>query len=302
LNQSGDKDEDMKQYDFLLAIFITFIWGINFSFIKLGLNSIDPFLLSGIRFLLCSFPLIFFIKRPNIPMKYIISYGLLFGVGLWGIVSLGIYFGISAGIASLVLQLSAFFTVILASIILKESIDISKKLAFIIAIFGLCLIINVTDGSVTFLGLILVLVGALSMSFTNIIVKKANSKDIFSFIIWASIFSPIPLFILAYLTHGDTVFTNFFYNLNKTAIFSILFQIYPTTLFGYWIWNNLLHKYPASSVAPMGLMVPIFGLLGSYFILNEELGFIKIVASIFIIFALIINSYGEKILQKICRT
>lgn len=289
----------MREKDFLLAILITFIWGINFSVIKLGLASLDPFILSGLRFLLCVFPLIFFIKKPNVPFTYIASYGLFFGVGLWGIVTLGIYFGISAGMASLVLQFSAFFTFILAAIMLNEKIDISKKLAFAIALLGLTLIICVTDGSVTAIGVGLVLFGALSMSFTNIIVKKAGTKDIFAFIVWASIFSPIPLFLLAFITQGEVVFINFFENLDNTAIFSILFQVYPTTLLGYWIWNNLLYKYPASSVAPFGLLVPIFGLLGSFLIFNEEIGLIKILASFLIVFALVINSFGEKLYLKI---
>lgn len=289
----------MTQIDFILAILVTLIWGINFSVIKLGLTSLDPFILSGLRFLLCALPLVFFIKKPDVQMKYIIAYGLLFGVGLWGIVSLGIYFGISAGMASLVLQMSAFFTVILASIILNEDINISKKLAFSIALLGLTLIISVTDGSVTKLGLIFVLIGALSMSFTNIIIKKANTKDVFSFMVWASIFSPLPLFVLAYLTQGQIVFTGFFQALDNTAIFSILFQVYPTTLLGYWIWNSLLHKYPASSVAPLSLLVPIFGLIASYFIFHEELGFIKILASCLIVIALLTNTFGNKIYEKL---
>ncbi len=289
----------MKRNDLLLAILVTFIWGVNFSVIKLGLTSLDPFILSGLRFLFCALPLVFFIKKPKVHMKYIITYGLLFGVGLWGIVSLGIYFGISAGMASLVLQMTVFFTVILASIMLNETIDISKKLAFIIALLGLTLIIAVTDGSVTILGFVLVLIGALSMSFTNIIIKKAGTRNVFSFMVWASLFSPIPLFLLAYLTQGSIVFTGFTENLDGIAIFSILFQVYPTTLFGYWIWNSLLHKYPASSVAPISLLVPIFGLAGSYFIFGEEIGFIKILASLIIISALIVNLYGNRLFIKI---
>jgi len=288
----------MKRNDLLLAVLVTFIWGINFSVIKLGLTSLDPFILSGLRFLFCAIPLIFFIKRPNVHFKYIITYGLLFGIGVWGIVSLGIYFGISAGMASLVLQMSVFFTVILASIILNEAIDISKKLAFVIALFGLTLIISVTDGSVTILGLILVLIAALSMSFTNIIIKTAGTKDVFSFIVWASVFAPIPLFLLGYLTQGNIVYTDFFLNIDSVAVFSILFQVYPTTLFGYWVWNNLLHKYPASNVAPITLLVPIFGLIGSSLIFGEEIGFIKIIASTIIILALFVNLYGNRLFIK----
>lgn len=282
----------MQKKDFLLAVIITFVWGINFSIIKLGLISLNPFMLSGLRFLLCAIPLIFFIKKPNVSMVYIASYGLIFGVGLWGMVSLGIYFGISAGVASLVLQLSAFFTVILGAIVLHEKIQLHKKLGFVTALAGIAFIISITDGTVTYLGLSLVLVGAISWSVANVIVKKAGTKEVFAFLIYSSIFSPIPLFLLAYLTQGDVVFINFFENLDGRAIFSILFQVYPTTLMGYWVWNSLLHKYPASSVAPLSLLVPIFGLLGSYFVFNEPIGSLKIIACALIVSGLVINTFG----------
>ena len=288
----------MKPRDFLLAVFVTFIWGINFSVIKLGLTSLDPFMLSGLRFLLCALPLVFFVKKPNVSMSYIISYGLVFGVGLWGIVSLGIYYGVSAGVASLVLQMTAFFTIILGAIVLNETIDTSKKLGFLIALTGIGFIISVTDGSVTYIGVSLVLLGAVSWSVANIIIKKAGTKEVFSFLIWSSLFSPIPLFILAYLTQGELIFIDFFENLDNKAIFSILFQVYPTTLMGYWIWNSLMHKYPVSSVAPISLLVPIFGLVGSYFIFDETIGLMKILASTLLVGGLIISTFGNQLLFK----
>src|SRR5688572_27984150 len=114
----------MQPKDFFLAVLITAIWGVNFSLIKLGLISLDPFTLAGFRFLLCALPLVFFIEKPDVPLKYVAAYGLTFGVGLWGIVSLGIYYGVSAGIASLVLQFSAFLTVFLGFLLLKEDISV----------------------------------------------------------------------------------------------------------------------------------------------------------------------------------
>jgi len=285
----------MSFKDFLIGVLITFIWGVNFSVIKLGLLSLDSFMLTGFRFMLCALPLVFFIKKPDVKMSYIISYGLIFGVGLWGMVTLGIYFGISAGVASLVLQSSVFFTIILGAIILKEKIDKSKKIGFIFALFGLALIISVTDGSVTIVGVILVLIGAISWSVANILVKKSGVKEMFPFIIWSSLFSPIPLFILAYLTQGSIVYVDFFKHLDSMAIFSILFQVYPTTLIGYWVWNSLLQKYPISNVAPLSLLVPIFGLLGSFLIFNEEIGALKALACIFIMLGLIVNVFGKRL-------
>ena len=288
----------MSKKDFSLALFVTLIWGLNFSVIKIGLLSLDPFILAGIRFLLCSFPLVFFIKKPAIPMKYIVSYGLGLGVFLWGVVYLGMYFGMSAGIAGLILQTSVFFTVIIGAILFGEEIDLSKRVALLLALIGLVLIMSATDGSTTALGLILVIFAAISMSSINIIAKSANTKDVFSFLVWASLFPIIPLFILAYLTNGMSVFTGFISSLDGNAVFSILFTVYPVTLFAYWIWNKLLHKYSVASVVPLSLFVPIFALIGSYFILGEQIGIIKIIASLLILIALLINTFGIKIFLR----
>ncbi len=287
----------MNTKDFCLAVFITAIWGLNFSVIKIGLSSLEPFMLTGLRFLLCAIPLIFFIKKPDMPMLQVALYGILFGVGLWGMVILGIYFGISAGIASLALQMSAFFTVIMGVALLGEKIDKVKILGFILAVLGLFLIISITDGSVTYLGLFLILVGALSWSCANVVVKKSGAARIFSLMIWSSLFSPIPLFALAYLTQGQEVFANFLSHLDNNAVFSILFQVYPTTLFGYWIWNSLINKYHISKVAPLSLLVPIFGLLGSFVIFNENIGIEKIIACILIVGGLLLSTFSNKLMQ-----
>lgn len=285
----------MHPKDFLLGVLITAIWGVNFSLIKLGLISLDPFILAGFRFLLCAIPFVFIIKKPDVSLTYVAVYGLMFGVGLWGIVSLGIHFGVSAGVASLVLQFSAFLTILLGFLWLKEEITIFKKWGFALAFAGLLLIITITDGSVTYLGLALILFGAFSWSVANIIVKKSGTRTMFSFVVWSSLFSPVPLFLLGALTQDHHVLVQSILQIDRNAVFSILFQVYPTTLFGYWAWNSLLKKYPASTVAPLSLLVPIFGLIGSAILLNESLGLTKISACFLIVSGLLVSVMGERI-------
>ena len=291
----------MSNKDFIIAIAITFMWGINFSFIKLGLGSLNPFMLAGLRFFLCSIPLVFFIKKPDVKFIYIVLYGLFLGVGLWGVLYLGMHFGISAGVASIVLQLGVFFTVILSYIILKEKIDIYNKIGFVLALIGVLIVFLVTDGTVTVLGIAFVILSAVSWALLNIILKKAKTKDVFAFLIWSTLFPPIPLFLLAYFMQGDIVFINFFENIDTKAIISIAFQVYPTTILGYWVWNSLLTKYPVSVVSPLSLLVPIFGLLGSFVFFHEEIGIYKIIASLIILLGLVINTFGSRIFKKQCK-
>ncbi|HDL8510285.1 TPA: EamA family transporter [Yersinia enterocolitica] len=291
----------MKLTDFLIALLITAIWGVNFSIIKLGLITADPLILAGIRFTLCALPAVFFIKKPDTSWRYIIGYGLLFGIGLWGIVNLGIKAGVSAGIASLVLQFGAFFTLVLGAFLFHENLSKYQYIGIIVALLGLTSIIFISDGSVTFIGLALVLCGAVVWGLVSIIIKKSDTKQVFSFLVWSSLFSPVPLFILSYLFNGPSGFTELAIHFNTTTLFSILFQVYPNTLFAYWVWNSLLTKYPVSVVAPLSLLVPIFGMLGSVMIFNERISSGKVIAMIFIISGLIIGLYGKRLMGLLKR-
>lgn len=279
----------------VLAVLITAIWGVNFSVIKLGLATVDPFILAGIRFSLCALPAIFFIRKPDVPWRYIIGYGLVFGIGLWGVVNLGIEAGLSAGIASLVLQFSAFFTILLGGWVFKEALTRFQVLGMLIALAGLLCIISISDGSVSLSGVLLVLVGAASWSVANIINKKASTRDVFGFLVWSSAFAPIPLFALDYAVNGRVCYTTLVNQIDATALLSILFQVYPNTLFAYWIWNSLLKTYPVSTVAPLSLLVPIFGMLGSVVVFNESVPLNKVLAVVLIVVGLAVGLYGQRI-------
>ncbi|NUT88407.1 EamA family transporter [Pseudomonas corrugata] len=285
----------MKPWHLALAVLITAIWGINFSVIKLGLATVDPFILAGIRFSLCALPAIFFIRKPDVPWRYLIGYGLVFGIGLWGVVNLGIKAGLSAGIASLILQFSAFFTLLLGGWVFKEALTRFQVLGMLIAFGGLLCIIMISDGSVSLSGVLLVLAGAASWSVANIINKKASTRDVFGFLVWSSAFAPIPLFALDYAINGSTGYSSFIQQVDMTAVLSILFQVYPNTLFAYWIWNSLLKTYPVSTVAPLSLLVPIFGMLGSVFVFHESVPLNKVLAVVLIVLGLGVGLYGQRI-------
>ncbi|WP_186096295.1 EamA family transporter [Burkholderia gladioli] len=291
----------MKLRDTLLAILVTAIWGLNFSVIKLGLQSTDPFVLAGIRFTLSALPAVLFIRRPAVPLSYLAAYGLLFGVGLWGIVNLGIQAGLSAGIASLVLQFSAFLTILLGAAVFREAVSRYQFAGIAIALLGLACVIAITDGSATPAGIALVIVGALAWSGANLVIKLSGTREVLAFLVWSSLFSPLPLFAIAWLQHGAAVYAATFTHVDGKAVFSILFQVYPTTLFGYGVWNLLLRKYPVSTVAPLSLLVPIFGMLGSALIFGEPIGTLKLLATALIVLGLAVGLYGKHLGARLAR-
>ncbi len=283
----------MKPFDTALALLVTAIWGLNFSIIKLGLATLDPNLMAAIRFALCALPAVFFVPRPNVAWHYWVVYGLLFGVVQWGAVYAGIYFGLSAGLASLVLQMAVFFTMAGGVFFFREQVSAPMVSGTLLAFFGVALVFAHAEGQATVLGLGLVVLGAMAWAAANLVVKSAKPASMFGFMVWSSLVAPLPLLLLSYGFAGPQRMAQSLASIDGTALFSILFQVYPTTLLGYAVWNGLLKKYPVSTVAPLTLFVPVFGMLGSVLLFGETLPGYKWLAMACILAGLLINRFGS---------
>lgn len=107
----------MTRKDGLLALMVVVVWGLNFVVIKLGLHNMPPLMLAGLRFMLVAFPALLFVSRPAIPLRLLLGYGLTISFGQFAFLFCAIGLGMPAGLASLVLQAQAFFTIILGAFV-----------------------------------------------------------------------------------------------------------------------------------------------------------------------------------------
>ena len=261
----------MQKKHLALAVLVTAVWGLNFPITKLGLAAIDPLLLTALRFTLAALPWVFFVKRPPIAMGWLVAYGLIFGVAMWALINVGIELGVPPGTAALLIQFSAFFTLGWGVLLFREHLSLGQILGVVLAVLGLFSIILSSPGQGTTIGYALLLVSAFSWSVGNVIIKQSKVREMFAFVVWASLFPPIPLLALTWLAHGPTPFTTLVSHLEGVAVFSLLFQVYAATHFCYWGWNLLLREYPVSRVAPLSLLIPIFGIAGSVLMLGHRI-------------------------------
>lgn len=285
--------------DLLKALLVTCIWGLNFSLIKYCLNYFDPYTLTGLRFLLCVLPLIFLLPKPDVPMKWVVGYGLLFGIGTWGMVNLGVQLGISPGIASVVLQSSALFTFLFGVLLFKERLTLGKVLGLLVSASGLVMIARLTDGSITLAGMLLVLLGALFWGISNSLIKASKPRNQLSFLTWSCLFSPIPLFVMGYVYSGGQPVAEFA-DLSELAfvVFLLLASSYIATIYCYVVWNSLIARYDMAHVAPLSLAVPVFGLLSSAYFFSEPVGAAKLVAGAVVLVGLLFSLRGDYLLAR----
>jgi O-acetylserine/cysteine efflux transporter len=278
----------------LFAFIVTFIWGTNFVFIKIGLNELPPFLFAAIRFTLVALPLVFFLPKPKVSWGLTAAYGLFIGVGQFGLMFYAMRSDISPGLASLVLQIQVFFTIVLALLFFSESITKMQWLALMISFLGVGLIASQVGGNTSFLGLALALLAALSWAFGNITVKKVGKVDIIAFLAYSSLFAAPVLALLSFYFEGWTAIKTSLLSASMTSVYVVLWQTIGNTLIGYGLWNFLLNRYSASVVTPWALLVPVSGMGASYLLLNEPMPAWKLVAAGLILLGLVINIVSSR--------
>ena len=275
----------------LFAFIVTFIWGTNFVFIKNGLNELPPFLFAAIRFFLVAFPLVFLMKKPKANWWLIAAYGLLIGFGQFGLLFYAMQNDISPGLASLVVQTQIFFSIIFAIFLFNEPILKAQWFALIISFSGIGLIASKVDTDTTTLGLVLVLIAAMSWAMGNMVIKKAGKVDIIAFLAYSSLFTVPVLVLMSLYLEGWQLISTSIQTASMTSVYVVLWQTIGNTLIGYGIWNFLISRYNAAIVTPWSLLVPVFGILASYLMLDEPMPQWKIWAALLIISGLSLNIY-----------
>lgn len=266
----------MRPIDILAVILVTAIWGFNFVVIEWGLEGMPPFLMASVRFLLVVFPAIFFLPRPATSWLNIFLFGLFFGVIQFGLLFFAMAVGMSAGLASVVIQSQAFFTAGLSFLLFAERISGRRMTGILLAFIGIGFIGSLHDKNTNPMAVMIVLVAGLSWAAANLVNKQAATSNMVSFVVWASLIPPIPLLLVSLWLEGSMVIATTLGSLNPQTIACLLFIAYASTLLGYGVWTRLVVKYTPGLVAPFALLVPVFGMLSSSVFQGEYFGALKL--------------------------
>ena len=279
--------------DAALALAIVFVWGTNFVVIRLGLNALPPLFFATLRFVFVFAPAALFLPRPKVGWANLAVYGVCIGLFQFGLLFIAMKGQISPGLASLVVQMQVFFTIGLSMLRSGEKLQPHQMAAFALAIAGMGVIAAHNGQGATIAGVILVLLAALGWAFGNQAGREAGQKqanlNMLAYVVWAAMFSVPPLLVLSLVLEGPAAIAEGIRHATPVTWAAVLWQSVGNTMFGYACWAWLLSRYPAATVAPMSLLVPIFGFASSAIILGEPLPMWKIGATLLIMAGLAIN-------------
>ncbi len=288
----------MRLRDIALMLIVVTIWGSNFVVIKLGLRGMPPLLFTSLRFLFAAFPLVFLRRRPAIAWRWLVAWGLAqFGVQ-FALLFVGIKLGMPAGLASLVIQLQAFFTMGLAWGLLHERVRPLQWIGAGIAFLGMAVVALHLDQPATLDGLMMVLGAALSWATANMLTKHIGSVDPLALAARGSLVAVPPLVALSLLTEGPTAVAAALHAMGVWSWAAVFFQSYPNTLFGFGVWSMLMRRHAAAELAPYTLLVPAVGMVCAALVLGETLQPWKIGAGLLVLAGLALNQLAPRLNRR----
>jgi O-acetylserine/cysteine efflux transporter len=278
------KDRRVPRRHILLALAVAALWGINFVAIDYALESFPPLLLGAVRFTLVAFPAVFLLPRPPIAWRYVVGVGLSLSAVQFGLLFVSIHVGMPAGLASLVMQLNAVFTVALAVAFLGERPGPRQLAGALIAFGGIGLIAADRSGSDVPIGAFLLCVGAAgSWGVGNVVVRVAQAPNALALMVWSALVAPLPLLGLSLAFEGSSEIADGLSHASVRSIGGLLFVVVVASLFGYGSWAWLIKRHAASKVAPFSLLVPVFGIASAWVALGETPTVLEIVGAAVVI-------------------
>ncbi len=273
--------------DLVAVLAVVVIWGLNFVVMKFALRDFTPFQLGAARYVFAVLPLLLFIKPPPIARKWLLMYGLFQGVGQFGILFFALKVGMTAALASVLLQTQVFFTALFGFVLLHERANRQQQAGMLLAALGLgCFVLNYVlpgDGSdvvtssmtaTTLPGLLLTLCAAAMWAASNIVARRAQQTAIeyspVAFVVWSSSVAVLPFVVLSLAFDAPDIRWQWL-QARASSWAAVAYLGWAATIVGYSLWTGLLKRHPANRVAPFSLGVPVVGLATGMLVLNETI-------------------------------
>ena len=258
-----------------LAVLVAVLWGLAFVATRIGLDSFSPPALAAVRFLIAAVPACV-LPRPPISWTSLIAVGLFLFAGQFIFQFFGIALGMPAGLAAIVVQTQALFTIIFAALALRERPTARHVAGTAVAFAGLLLIAGTVGEDLSAVGLALTTLSAVSWAVGNVLLKRLPAVEPLNLAVWLSLVPPIPALALALAMDGPVGLARSVATASGSAVAAALYLGLVATVIAYAIWGFLLRRYPAAAVTPFALLAPFVAAGAAALVLGERFGSLRV--------------------------
>lgn len=296
--------------DTLTALLVVLIWGVNFVPMKIGLQALTPLELGLARYFFALFPLIFFVKFPKVRFRWVIATAFFQGVLQFNLLFIALEVGMTAALASVLLQTQIYFTALWGFLIYRHRptglLWLSMLIAGIgLAFFTISAVQESSGDSVNIYGLLFTLGSASMWAVANLISRQAQYENpnysALGLVVWGGLFACFFYFILMVIFQNDAsrwLSAATWQSIGLETWGSGLYLGWGSTLAGYALWTQLLKRHHANKVAPFSLGVPVVGLAAGLIFLQESVDIWQWIGSVFVGLSLSLVVFGPRWLRR----
>ncbi len=276
----------------LEGLLYSILWASAAVATKFAMQSVDPFLLTCLRFLLVGLVLLTFTyllnsKENRLPNKKEFKQLLMLGLLNVTIYMTGYIIAIksvSAGLISLFMATNPLILIVLSAIVLKRKLSSHEYVGIAIALTGLVLaaIPNLKGSHASFIGLAALVIGITSLSFGSIYFsKKKLALSRLTVNTWQIAFGGL-FFIPIVLFNGS----NNYIKPDLNFFLSFLWLVIPVTIIAYALWLKLLQHDPVKAGLWL-FLTPAIGYFLAVIILKEPLTVYGVTGALMVVTGLI---------------
>ncbi|MCB0323701.1 MAG: DMT family transporter, partial [Bdellovibrionales bacterium] len=220
---------------------------------------------SAIRFLLSFLLLAPFFSFPRERWRDIVVLSGVFGLGHFGLFFFGLSEGINASTASVLMQSGPIFAVVLGVLCFDERVQPMQWLGLALASGGVCVLIGIPDEAPSWSASLLLLGSAAFWAVSVLLMKRLSALHPLQLMCWVCGPSAVLFVILWGIVEQGVLPPG-----PLSAYAAIVYPALMSTVVAYGMWNYLLRTVPVSVLAPVGLLVPLFGVTGGVVMLDEH--------------------------------
>jgi O-acetylserine/cysteine efflux transporter len=290
----------MKPYDVGLAVMVAVIWGLGFVVSRIALEEFSPALMTALRFVVAALPCLF-VRKPDVSWPLLIAISGTLFVGQFLAQAFGLAHGVPVGLASVIVQSQALFTIAFAVVAFRETPTPVQGLGIGIATIGLLMICGTVGYDFSVGAFAVLMISPISFAFGNLLLRRARNVPMFDLFAWLCLVPPLPLLALAFLADGPRSTVNSLMHMSMTALACMLALGGISTSIAYWLWGRLLRDYTAAQVVPFALLVPFVGSAASSVVFGETFGPLRLAGMITVVggIAVMLLARRRPVLSKI---
>ena len=272
----------MKPADVCMAVMVAVIWGLAFVASRIALDQLPPTLMTALRFGIAAAPCLF-VKKPDVGWPLLIAISFTLFLGQFLAQAYAIAHGVPVGLASVIVQSQALFTIALAVIAFREWPTPVQTLGIGVATLGLLMICGTVGYDFSVAAFAILMISPISFAIGNILLRNAKGAPMFDLFAWLCLTAAVPLFALAVATDGAAPTLHSIAQMSPTVLLCMLGLGGISTSIAYGLWGRLLRDYPAAQVVPFALLVPFVGSAASSIAFGERFGALRLAGMLTVI-------------------